>query len=100
MDLSEAAKDGATALGAVASFIAGVVGVRTLLEKHRAAQKEFRDSLATKEQVEKHKRENEEHIERLNTELNRRLDAQDRNIRHLQDTVQDMPLRIVEALKQ
>lgn len=100
MDMAEAAKTASTALAGLASAVGTAVGVKTLWEKRKAAQKAFRDSLATKEQIERHRIANEEHVKALREELTRRLDSQDRDIRDLREDVQQMPLRIVEALKQ
>lgn len=87
-------------LGACAAAVSAAVGLKTLIDKHRERRKAFWDQIATREQIDRHKAAGELHVEALRQELTRRLDNQDKDIREIRQDLQDMPLRIVEALKQ
>lgn len=97
--MAEFTKNLGTSAAAVASAIGAIVGIKTLVEKHRAAKKAFIDQLATKEQVDRHKQANEEHLRLLQGYMDKRLTMQDTRLSSIEEGMRNIPLEIVKALK-
>lgn len=99
MDLTEFVKNLGAAAAMVASTVGAAVGLKTLVEKHRANKKAFLDSLPTKEQVDRYKQANEEQIKVLKEHMDIRLGQQDERLLSIEENMRDLPLKVVSALR-
>lgn len=88
MELADVSKTIGAIIGTAAAAIGGYLGVNNYLDKKKKEREEFFDSLATKEQVERHKKETDE-----------RLDRQDHTLELMNQNLIDMPLKLIAAMK-
>lgn len=96
---------GAIALKAVtggAAVIGAILGIGKWREARKRQRDKWIDSLATKDQVERHRQRNEEQVLALRGELEKLHEsqsAQNGRLDGIQQSISDMPLKIINALK-